>query len=564
MKRLIIFLTLCLPLWCSCGGGNRTAEKLRDVETYIGDRPDSAYEVLCSIDPDRLSRRLRARCLLLKSIALDKNYVDLTDDSLITPAVKWYERHGRDENRMLAYYYQGRVFQNAGDLIPAMMAFHNAEKAAKECEDDFYLGMIYRGISELNIKTFNTHEQLKYAELSCEHFERANAEKHKNHEMLEVALAHHNAKQFDTSKQICLEIKKIAENTSDTVLLQNCLSLYMSDLISDSEPEPEKAIEIFSYITDSLYYSPTFEDWIYIAIAYTYAQQSETAEQIMNAVRPLAEGNDVAEAEIANVQMTIDKYRNDHKQAFHNLQKAVMTQDSLFYGILNQSVVSAQKEYFRRQAEADEYRLHMQKIVIILIVIFSVISMTLLSLFWRQRLKNRERERKEQTAKMIKLMEDTLKNDLRKSIEEENRSALDEFREKINSLYLAKFRFFDEICKQYYSFSSSSANQKQIYKTVEKKIGRMADDEEERALEEILNTFKNGIMSRLRAQFPKFKEDDFKLLCYWFAGFSPSAMAVFLKEDDINNIYQKRSRLKARIEKSDAPDRTFFIQNLPK
>ena len=206
----------------------------------------------------------------------------------------------------------------------------------------------------------------------------------------------------------------------------------------------------------------------------------------------------------------------------------------------------------------------MQKIVIILIVIFSVISMTLLSLFWRQRLKNRERERKEQTAKMIKLMEDTLKNDLRKSIEEENRSALDEFREKINSLYLAKFRFFDEICKQYYSFSSSSANQKQIYKTVEKKIGRMADDEEERALEEILNTFKNGIMSRLRAQFPKFKEDDIKLLCYWFAGFSPSAMAVFLNESDINNIYQKRSRLKARIEKSDAPDRTFFIQNLPK
>ena len=162
MKRLIIFLTLCLPLWCSCGGGNRTAEKLRDVETYIGDRPDSAYEVLCSIDPDRLSRRLRARCLLLKSIALDKNYVDLTDDSLITPAVRWYERHGNADDKLKAYYYQGRIYQNAGDDEAAMESFVKAEQNVGKAEDREMVGLLYLAMANTSVNVFDLEKFAEY------------------------------------------------------------------------------------------------------------------------------------------------------------------------------------------------------------------------------------------------------------------------------------------------------------------------------------------------------------------------------------------------------------------
>jgi hypothetical protein len=84
------------------------------------------------------------------------------------------------------------------------------------------------------------------------------------------------------------------------------------------------------------------------------------------------------------------------------------------------------------------------------------------------------------------------------------------------------------------------------------------------ALEEIVDAFRGGVMKKLRAEFPRFKEEDFKVMCYWYAGFSPTAMCVFMKVDDINDIYKRKSRLKARIEKSESPNKDFFISQLPK
>ena len=50
----------------SCGG-NSGLETLGEVESYISDEPERA---------------------------LDKNYIDVADDSLINVAVEWYSHHG--------------------------------------------------------------------------------------------------------------------------------------------------------------------------------------------------------------------------------------------------------------------------------------------------------------------------------------------------------------------------------------------------------------------------------------------------------------------------------------
>lgn len=50
----------------SCGG-NSGLETLGEVESYISDEPERA---------------------------LDKNYIDVADDSLINVAVEWYSRRG--------------------------------------------------------------------------------------------------------------------------------------------------------------------------------------------------------------------------------------------------------------------------------------------------------------------------------------------------------------------------------------------------------------------------------------------------------------------------------------
>jgi tetratricopeptide (TPR) repeat protein len=52
---------------------------------------------------------------LLRTQADDKNYIDKTNDSLISLAVRYYSTHGNDLQKAKAFYYLGRIYQNRGD-----------------------------------------------------------------------------------------------------------------------------------------------------------------------------------------------------------------------------------------------------------------------------------------------------------------------------------------------------------------------------------------------------------------------------------------------------------------
>lgn len=109
---------------------------LQDVNTYIQSDPDSALRVLSEIPESRLTRKSdRAEYALLMSIALDKNYIDVDQDTLILKAVEYFERKGSRRNRFLARYYQGRVYENSGDRVRAIETFSLAERDTMFADD---------------------------------------------------------------------------------------------------------------------------------------------------------------------------------------------------------------------------------------------------------------------------------------------------------------------------------------------------------------------------------------------------------------------------------------------
>ena len=59
------------------------------------------------IDPMQMYKQ--ALFALLYSQALDKNYIDETNDSLIGIAVEYYNAHPEPYRLMLAYYYLSRM-----------------------------------------------------------------------------------------------------------------------------------------------------------------------------------------------------------------------------------------------------------------------------------------------------------------------------------------------------------------------------------------------------------------------------------------------------------------------
>lgn len=164
------FIILLSVLFTSCSD-RQVLRMLDDVDTYISERPDSALAVLDSLSgTDIRGREANARFALLYSMALDKNYIDLTDDSLINVAVGWYRRHGTADERLKAWYYQGRVYENAGDNEKAMESFVRAEVYAGEAKDYAAAGRLYKAKSLIYSEIFNYNQAVENAKKSAEFY----------------------------------------------------------------------------------------------------------------------------------------------------------------------------------------------------------------------------------------------------------------------------------------------------------------------------------------------------------------------------------------------------------
>ena len=126
MRRLLTILLLGLCL-VACTQHSTYWGTLLDIESYIEERPDSALVVLEQIDISQLSNKEeKAKHAVLLSMALDKNYIDKTDFEVLQPAIDYYEDNGSATDKLRTFYYQGRIYQNAGNDALAMEAFVNA------------------------------------------------------------------------------------------------------------------------------------------------------------------------------------------------------------------------------------------------------------------------------------------------------------------------------------------------------------------------------------------------------------------------------------------------------
>ena len=135
MKQLLTILLLGLCL-VACNRHSEHWKTITDMERIIEERPDSVLNVLQAIDTDKLvGDEEPAKHALLLSMALDKNYIDKTSFEVLQPAIDYYEDHGSATDKLRTYYYQGRIYQNAGNDAMAMEAFVKALSKGSQSND---------------------------------------------------------------------------------------------------------------------------------------------------------------------------------------------------------------------------------------------------------------------------------------------------------------------------------------------------------------------------------------------------------------------------------------------
>ena len=162
MKRLltILFLGLCLM---ACNRHSEHWTTITEMERIIEERPDSVLNVLQAIDTDELvGDEEQAKHALLLSMALDKNVIDKTDFEVLQPAIDYYEDNGTATDKLRTYYYQGRIYQNAGNDAVAMECFVNAISKGGKSKDLQTMAKTYYNQSKIYNSLYEWDNSIEY------------------------------------------------------------------------------------------------------------------------------------------------------------------------------------------------------------------------------------------------------------------------------------------------------------------------------------------------------------------------------------------------------------------
>lgn len=133
----IFFIVLVALGSCTSQEINKAMDS---AEELMNSRPDSALAILNDIPLSSLhGDKAKARYALLKSMALDKNYVDTTTFDVLQPAIDYYLKKGTPNDKLRTYYYQARIYQNRGEYESAMQYFLRAADFKEEMTDTLLL-----------------------------------------------------------------------------------------------------------------------------------------------------------------------------------------------------------------------------------------------------------------------------------------------------------------------------------------------------------------------------------------------------------------------------------------
>ena len=126
-------------------------------------KPDSALVVLENIPASSVKgKEAAARYALLKSIALDKNCIDTTTFDVLQPAIDYYIKNGKPDEKLRTFYYQGRIYQNKGDDDSAMRSFMNGCDLRHGVTDSLLLAHTLVAQGTLYFKQYKINEFVHY------------------------------------------------------------------------------------------------------------------------------------------------------------------------------------------------------------------------------------------------------------------------------------------------------------------------------------------------------------------------------------------------------------------
>lgn len=539
MKKILFIVSIIVFSCCE----RATPSSLHSAEALIGSHPDSALTLLRSIDRNSLrTPEEEAKYALLMSAALDKNYIDIQSDSLILKAVNYYSKHGDHADKMLSWYYHGICLKNAGQLIPAMIAFEKAEGEAVPLEDWLYLGLIYRNKAILFNQSNNIVAAIENWNKAISCFSKVDAVLYQAYAELSLAIDYSNEMKYDMADSLIHHLE--ASFPANSVIRANC-SLRKAEILIQKEIEMEKAVDLFREVPGDRW---DILDFGYVAQAFEKMGERDSADYW------LSEGyrrcsDETEKASLDYLRAFIEKKRGNDGEAFCLMDHAASVQDSVTRVLLRQSVSVALADYYKNETDSREEKIRAMKVRTLSGVVFGLLLASVLLLVFISSSLKKDRQLEEQMARL------TLNECELERVSIENASL-------VGSLFSEKVDHLDKLCESFFRLEEGRQKELVLKQVKELALKIRKDDSLFLSLEKDLNRYCRDIVAKLRVQVPRIRGENLKIIMLFFAGFSYEVVYIILNKNSVESLKTVRSRFRKMILDAQAQDAELFLKML--
>lgn len=544
MKKIVLSYITMFVLLCGCTSYNRIYDTLLDVESYIQERPDSALVVLDSMDRSLLAtNKLKAHHALLHAMALDKNYIDVSDDSLARVAVEYFSKHGPDKYETRSLYYLALAYYYQGEYTKSIIELTKAESIA-ELSDAPYLGFIKVLQADVYDKTHNAIEQLNCLKQAYSVALEVGNEYYIHVSKFRLAQALYDISNVDTSLSL---LSELLNDEVDSNIRSAATSTYAFIKTLDKDSDLSEVIRLYRTVLDGseeVYMS--YKDYWALAYALYKTGDKESAEYIID------ELDDTVSGTTSYWKYLIYK-DEDSRTALSYLEDYIKYNDIEVSDALKQSLALAQRDYYASQAELSEYKTHNARLTLFIVLLATFFIFILAFVSIKMYVRRQEAAKDRYLASI---------DEIRRQLEEAKKDDYPALKKKYISLYKSKFETIGALCEQYSNSQGLVNAEVAVYKKVVTLVDEFRNDYQNREkFESMLDSDLDNIMTNLRTEVPKLKEIDYMIFSLIVIGFDVTTISHIL-EVSMNTIYIRKSRLKQRIEDLNPPHKDQFLSIL--
>lgn len=538
-----LMITVCIIYGCS---DNSPKSILTDIDSFIQERPDSALAILDTMDRASLkTERLKAHHALLHAMALDKNFIDVSNDSIARVAVDYYATRGSRKSYARSLYYLGLAYFYQEEYTKAIVEFTKAESVAVT-SDSLYLGFSKVGLADTYGKSYNYGEEENNLKEAFDIFSSLSLNYYSQATLLRLANVYFNTSQTEKSIEILNEL--IIDNNIADNLKSSALATLAYQYTVKESPNLIYAETLFRRNNEE-YGGNNMSIKRYWAWAYSlYATgRKSEAREIMSQL--------ISDESVTSSywQYLITKSDGNLLLSLKHLENYIKYNDIIVSDIIHQSVALSQRDYYEYLADNYEYKAHNTRLTMLITILTFIFSSLLVFVLVRLYVKKQEFV-KEKNLLYI--------SEIRRQLEEAEREDYPLLKKKYLSLYRSKFEMIGTLYEHLMNSKDLINIEESIYKKVDALVINFTQDyKDSKKFEAMLDEDLDNIMSNLRSEIPDLKPKDYSIFSLFVIGFDVTTISHLLNTT-MNTIYIRKSRIKHHIEELNPPHKTQFLDAL--